>query len=70
MECVFCDKKATSNLEFTGGAKWPVCDVHAWQDGKLEMKPVKTWFKASGFKDITAERQARRDFANKYYCGY
>ena len=70
MECVFCQNKATGNIEFTGGDKWPVCDTHAWQDQKLEIKPISPKFKVSGFKDITAERQARRDFANKYYCGY
>ena len=72
MECSFCDNPAIGEPYSNGYSYWPVCGKRECKKLLAEQKKSEREksFKFDGFVNISAERQARMDFANKYYCGY
>ena len=73
-ECIFCDEKGIEKYgkpgDFIGG-KYAGVQAYACKDHALAYPRVGVEkIKGMRMGDIVVERQARRDFSNKYYCGY
>ena len=71
-ECIYCEAEGTEKYGYPGkfvGGKYAGVQAYACKD-HAENYPVnekKTNFRLT---NIVEERQARRDFSNKFYCGY
>ena len=67
--CIFCDGPAVTMIAFPDGKKRPSCTEHVWKNEPVISKPME---KRQGFhlSSVVEDRQTRRDFSNRFYCGH